>query len=234
MRIFAPMNSLITPQNFYEAIAGPVVYNDDSPYRLMMKRIDDIDTIYFQEGKKTVAEEISNRLSPAIKTVILKDLSAFGEELICQLDKVQTRILSDVDSLVKQYSSPDRARRDLSAALIMIHDMARKQLPLFVHSKYYCQYKSRDIKRLHEAAMRVTLLERLTGSNDKDVIEYYHAIIYHTAFACYKLTRRKASQFLLHMVDIVSREYDLQSPVATIYNDPPSTTDVAAQLTCAL
>lgn len=37
MRIFAPMNSLITPQNFYEAIAGPVVYIDKSPVATIYK-----------------------------------------------------------------------------------------------------------------------------------------------------------------------------------------------------
>lgn len=166
------MKITIQPQAFYDAIAGPVVYNDDSPYRLMMRRIDDIDTLYFQNGNKSVAEEIGDRLSPAIKAAILKDLSAYGESLISQSDKVEARILSDVEALVRQYPSTEEARRDLSAALVMIHDLARKQLPISAHSKYCCHYTSRDIKRLHEAAMRVTLFERLTGSNDKDVMEY--------------------------------------------------------------
>lgn len=43
------------------------------------------------------------------------------------------------------------------------------------------------------------------------------------AIASPVLTRRKTSQFLMSVVDSLSREYDLQSTVATIYNDPPST-----------
>lgn len=219
------MGKNIQPSTFFNAIAGPVVYDDDSPYQQMVKRIDDIDTIYFQSENRLVADEIADRLSPAIKAVILKELSAFGESLIRQSDEIEARILNDVEALVKSCASDDCVRLALSEALVQIHHLARRQLPILVNSKYCCSYTSRDIRSLHEAAIRVTLFEHLTRSNDKDVMAYYHAVIYHTAFACYKLTRRKASQFLLHMVDVVSRQYDLQSPVATIFNDPPSAPD---------
>ena len=207
----------LSPQLFFEAIAAPVIYNADSPYKLMTRKLNDIDIAYFQEGLP-----LGNRLDESIKIEIKKrivnDFTAYGRQLYEGSDAIRQQIIADVRRVVGMYPDIPSALADLSKAVEMMHFFVRKQL-CFVPIP---MYNSAELRELYAAAQKVTLVERVTGGNAKDVIVYYHALIEHTAWVCRMLTRRHASQFLMKMADALSREYNLNSPFATLFNDEPS------------
>ena len=207
----------LSPQLFFEAIAAPVIYNADSPYKQMTKKLNDIDIAYFQEGLP-----LGNRLDESIKIEIKKrivnDFTTYGRQLYESSDAIRQQIIANVRQAVGKYPDLPSALADLSKAMEMMHLFVRKQLG-FVPIP---MYNSAELRELYAAAQKVTLVERVTGGNAKDVIVYYHALIEHTAWVCRMLTRRRASQFLMQMVDCLSREYDVNSPFATMFNDAPS------------
>ena len=202
---------------FFEAIAGPVLYDEVSPYRLMTKKLNDIDIDYF-EGAVPLGKTVDKEIEIDIKHRILNDFVTYGNELLTnRAQTIEKVVVQNVRKLVAGYSDRSKALRDLNTSFGQMHQFVRKQL-CFVPIP---MYDNAELQELYAAAKRVTLLERVTGGNDKDVIKYYHALIEHCVWACRMLLRRRAGQFLMQMVDVLSREFDMRSCWATSYNDEP-------------
>ena len=214
---FAGDETMLSPQSFFGAMAAPVLYNVDSPYKLMSRKLDDIDMDYFQRGEP-LGNRLDGSLEMEIKTRILNDFKFYGEQLYENAESIKQQIIDDVRDLIFRYEDRATAFAHLSEAMERMHGFVRKQL-CFVPIPMYSR---KELKELYDEAKRVTLLERVTGGNGRDVIRYYHALIVHTVWACRMLTRRRAGQFLMQMVDRLSREFDMDSPMATFYNDEPT------------
>ena len=207
-------------QLFFNTIASPVLYNEDSPYRLMTKKLNDIDIDYFERIDATpLGKTLDDSLGLGLKKQIVGDFVAYGNSLIAEnSDRIERQIIKDVKLLVESSPNMIEALDSLKETMEYMHTFVRKQL-CFVPIP---MYDKAELRELYAAAKKVTLLERVTGGNDKDVIKYYHALIEHCVWACRMLLRRRAGQFLMKMVDVLSREFDLNSSVATSFNDNPS------------
>lgn len=205
-------------QVFFNVIASPVLYDNDSPYRLMTKKLNDIDIDYFQDSV-VLGKALDDSLKLELKKRIVDDFVAYGNTLIAEKAKeIERQIVLDVRLKIETSPNSTMALDALKEAFEYMHSFVRKQL-CFVPIPMYDNAELRD---LYSAAQKITLLEKVTGGNDKDVIRYYHALIEHTVWACRMLMRRKTGQFLMQMVDVLSHEFDMASSVATSYNDEPS------------
>lgn len=191
------------PQDFFEAIAGPILYADDSPYRLMTRKLNDIDIDYF-DGTIPLGKIVDKEIEIDLKHRIVNDFSAYGDELVAnKAEGIKEEIVGNVRSLASRYVNRADAICDLNKAFGLLRKLARNQLS-FVPTP---MYDKAELRELYNAAKQVTLLEKVMGSNDKDVIKYYHALIEHTVWLCRMLMRRRASQFLMQTVDVLSREF---------------------------
>lgn len=211
------MDTMRSSRNFFEAVASPIVYDDNSPYSLMVYHMNKLVADRYS-NIETLGERLNDDLSIRVKKEILNDFFSYGGSLLQQLPAIQERILHNVDSYFFSYPDRSEAFAHLNEALGDLYYFARKTLRYASQSRYTIV----DLKKLRAKAKQITLVERVTGSNSDDVIEYYHALVDHTADACRQLARRQASKFIMHMVDAISREFDLDAPFATIYNDEDS------------
>ena len=205
-------------QDLFNTIVSPVLYEDGSPYKLMVGKLNDIDIDYFQDSVP-LGRTVDADMEMNVKNSILNDFVSYGNEIISEnAASVERKIVEDVGILLLGYNNRSEGLNNLDAALGMIHRFVRKQLcfvPVPKHSKS-------ELQKMYHDAEKVTTFEWLTGSNDKDVIKYYHALIEHTVWSCRLLLRRRVGQYLMHIVDVLSRKYDLKSRWATSYNDEPS------------
>lgn len=193
-------------QTFFETIAAPVLYEKESPYKLMTRKLNDIDIDYFQ-GVIAMGQTLNNELSLDIKHRILSDFVKYGEDLIAiQSDPIEKKIITGISRIVNDYSSRDEAISDLTEALKKTERFIREQL-CFVPIP---MYDNAELRELYNAAKRITLLERVTGSNDKDVIKYYHALIEHTVWACRMLMRRRIGLYMTNIVTILSLKFKIK------------------------
>lgn len=216
-------NGKVCPSIFFEAIAGPILYDEEAPYRLMIKKLNDIDIDYFEKiDSAPLGKTLDNEMEIGIKHQILNDFVTYGNKLLAnRTNDIERAIIDNVQKLMNQYDDQIEAIQDLNESFGYMHNFVRKQL-CFVPNP---MYDKAEIRELYNAAKRVTMIEKITGGNDKDVIKYYHALIEHCVWACRMLLRRRTGQFLMQMVDVLSREFDISSQWATSYNDAPSETD---------
>lgn len=204
-------------KELFETIVGPVLYEDESPYKLMMKKFNDFDIDYFN-GPYILGDRLDETLNISVKQRIIHDFGEYGNLLIRENSEIiEERVKNDIGRWLEKQKDRKAALQQLDEVFANIHKFIRRQLNYIAKP----MYTKSELKELYEAAQRVTLIERVTGSNDKDVIRYYHALISHTVWACRMVTRRRASQYLMHLVDVLSREFDMSSRWATQFDDAP-------------
>ena len=202
-------------QKLFEMIVGPVLYDKGCPYKLMKNRLNDIDIDYF-EGIPVLGDRLDDSLCIELKKRIMSDFTEYGNQLIAEnSEKIAQKVKYEIKEWLVEQTDRKSALEQLDVVFHQIHEFTRKQLnyipaPLFTKS---------ELKELYDAALKVTLIERVTGGNEKDVIRYYHALVSHTVWVCRMLTRRRASQYLMQLVDELSREYDINSPWVTHFDD---------------
>lgn len=210
-------------KKLFETIVSPVLYDSDSPYKLMVQKLNDIDIDYF-ESPYVLGDRVDDDLRIELKKKILKDFIEYGNMLISDnSDRIERQVKSSIGEWLHAQPNRKEAKARLDDVFCQIHDFTRKTLtyvPLPMYSKS-------ELKDLYKAALKVTLFERVTGNNDKDVIRYYHALISHTVWSCRMMTRRRASQYLMSLTDMLSREFDVNSEWATHFDDAPCFADVS-------
>lgn len=202
-------------QKLFEMIVGPVLYDKECPYRLMKNRLSDIDIEYFEEIP-VLSDKLDDSLCMEVKRRIMNDFIGFGNQLIEDNSvKIAQKVKRDINEWLAYQTDRKQALKQLDDAFLQIHNFTRKHLN-YVPTPSFTKM---ELREMYEAAMKGTLIERVTGRNKKDVIRYYHALISHTVWACRMLTRRRASQYLMQLVDELSREYDINSPWGTHFDD---------------
>ena len=211
-------------KELFEMIVSPVLYDSDSPYKLMVQKLNDIDIDYF-EVPEALCDKVDNNLRIEIKQEILNDFIEYGKMLIRDnADRIERQVKSSIREWFSEQTNRKMALVQLDDVFRKIHDFTRRTLT-YVSMP---MYSKAELNELYEAALKVTLFERVTRSNDKDVIRYYHALISHTVWSCRMMTRRRASQYLIKLVDVLSREFDMNSEWATHYDDVPSFANTAS------
>lgn len=211
-------------KELFEMIVSPVLYDSDSPYKLMVQKLNDIDIDYF-EVPEALCDKVDNNLRIEIKKEILNDFFEYGKMLIRDnADRIERQVKSSIRKWFSEQTNRKMALVQLDDVFRKIHDFTRRTLT-YVSMP---MYSKAELNELYEAALKVTLFERVTRSNDKDVIRYYHALISHTVWSCRMMTRRRASQYLIKLVDVLSREFDMNSEWATHYDDVPSFANTAS------
>ena len=109
---------------FFEAIAGPILYDEVSPYRLMTKKLNDIDIDYF-EGAVPLGKTVDKEIEIDIKHRILNDFVTYGNELLTnRAQTIEKVVVQNVRKLVAGYSDRSEALRDLNTSFGQMHQTA--------------------------------------------------------------------------------------------------------------
>lgn len=194
---------------FFDTIAAPVIYENDSPYRLMMYKLNYIG--YLPNNGRLAGGKIDERLIADAKKQAIVDFKEYARQLQERADAIEHRIIDDVYRIVNNYKDRDTAIRDLKITLLKMNRFTRNQLLFIAVPKY----SLRDVNMLHDKAKHETMIERLNDNNGRDVQMFYRALMEHTVWILRQLTRRKAGQFLLHMVNIIADKFSLDLPWRT-------------------
>ena len=173
-------------KDFFYIIVEPVLYAEQSPYKLMTEKLNGIQMDCFL-GYDSLGGRVNKEMKfdMDIKRHILNDFISYGNELIAQRTKdIEKEVVEKTRSLVQQSGDQTKVLRCLIEALEDTRRFVRKQ---------------------------VTLIEHLSGSNDKDVFKYYHALVEHPVWTCRMLMRRRTGQYLMHLANVLSHEFGVSN-----------------------
>ena len=205
-------------------IISTVITLPSSPYQHMMRKVNAIDTDYFESITRD-ENILSPELNLELKDKVLNDIDEQTNRLLFDSDLME-QILADTRSCLEKEGNAETARQKLTDTAQELLKYAQDRL-LFIPTP---KYEDEELNRLYEQAKKVTLLEHIAQNNRKDIINFYHALMDRTEWECKALVERKTSQFLTKLAERLTETADTTTPANVTINgyvpQPIDTSDI--------
>lgn len=185
-------------KQLYRTIINRVVENEDSPYSLLMRKINDIDIDHF-DAVRNHEEEIHENLNMDLRNKVVNIFEAKAKELLCDSGLGETLLRQ-----VKEKSGVVRETMGQQSYEIYLSSLAT-ELKTYADSleikPRFPKYTNEDLRLMYEAAKRITLKERLLKSNVYDITAFHDALQDRTWWDYRVLVTNMTREFLLRLAE---------------------------------
>lgn len=175
-----------------EVVVAEVINKDDSPYKQMIGKVGSIGVDYFEhiERGNVLAEELNMNL----KEKVVSQFGQMYDKLLTEtgvVEKVMENVMAQARKATTE-TEKSATSKELMRVANNLKIYASNRL-LFIPK---VPYQESDLKEKFERAKRITLMEHIIQNNDKDVVDFYRALICCTEWECKNLIERQTSQLL--------------------------------------
>lgn len=205
-------------------IISTVITLPNSPYHRMMRKVNAIDTDYFEPITRD-ENILSPELNLELKDKVLNDINEQANRLLFDSDLME-QILADTRSRLEEEGNAETARQRLTNTAQELRKYAQDRL-LFIPTP---KHDDAELHKLYERAKEVTMMEHILQNNRTDIIAFYRALMDRTEWECKALVERKTSQFLTLLAERLTETADAATPVNATSNgyvpQPIDTSDI--------
>ena len=169
-----------------------IISFESSPYHQMIKKMNDIDSDYFDKIP-ACTEQLPSELDFQLKDNILKDFGKLADELLGQ--ELKSKCLNQ---LIKEWRSVPNHDNENRETLVKDTMASIKQIAtLYFSRENPCpKVDEETLQRKYKKAKRRSLGERIIQSNNADVIDFHHALMYKTVWECKELIEDRTIKFI--------------------------------------
>lgn len=171
--------------NIIDYVIDEVVHDGNSPYNMLLRKVNDIDVDYFENISRD-QEQLSDELSVELKDKVIVQFAMMADDLF-----VNSTLAARLSAVVRdkaEGSSPHL----LECVKEALQQYAADRLK-FIPSSHAT---SEELNKKYIAAKELTLAERFLRNNKADVIEFYHALLQATVYECRKLIEERTANFI--------------------------------------
>lgn len=174
--------------NYSTPLFNAVIFNDSSPYRQMVKKLYNIDTDYF-EKIPAWTEQLPSELDFQLKENILNDFKKLADELLNQ--EMKTKCIGDL--LEARETTVDSEKEIVEGTMASIKQFAT----LYFGRENPCpKVDEKTLQKKYKKAKRRNIFERIGQTNNADVIDFHHTLMYKTVWECKGLIERRVICFI--------------------------------------
>ena len=158
----------------------------------MIKKMYDIDSDYFDKIPAWT-EQLPSELDFQLKDNILKDFGKLADELFEQELKSKC-----IDQLIEEWESVPN-HEDENRETVFEGTMAsiKQFATLYFSRENPCPKVDEEaLLKKYNKAKRRGLFERIGQTNNADVIEFHHALMYKTVWECQELIEKRTISFI--------------------------------------
>lgn len=169
-----------------------IISEELSPYHQIIKKMNDIDTDYFDKIPAWT-EQLPSELDFQLKDNILKNFGKLADELLGQELKSKC-----IDLLIGKWKSIPN-HEDENREIIAEGTMAsiKQFATLYFSRENPCpKVDEETLLKKYKKAKRRGLFERIGQTNNTDVIEFHHALMYKTVCECKELIENRTISFI--------------------------------------
>lgn len=168
-----------------------IISEESSPYHQMIKKMNDIDSDYF-EKIPAWTEQLPSELDFQLKDNILKDFGKLADEVLGQ--ELKSKCMDLLIGEWKSIPNHDENRETLfEGAMASIKQFAT----LYFSRENPCPKVDEEaLQRKYKKAKRRSLGERIIQSNNADVIDFHHALMNKTVWECKELIEERTIRFI--------------------------------------
>lgn len=182
-------NNIVTPLGVLHEIERRVIEDEQSPFKTMLSKAKDIDVDYFEKISRS---EGINKLSEELN-LGLKDQVVEAFDKIADSYYVDGDLLDQLKALSLQEAEKAKDKKEFLATLAgLLERFADKEVP----SAGWSRYTNEDLLVKYKNAKEITPKEFFKGSNVKDILEFYSALMDNTWLACRELIVERTKIFL--------------------------------------
>ena len=188
-------------QKLMESIVSEVINKEDSLYKQMIGKAGCVAVDYF--GSIEMGNTMTEKLNMELKQKVVEKMGEMYERMMADEDIAGKVILlvKEQSAKAKREMGTDAVNKDLLKAANNLRLYAKNRL-LFV-PEAPCQEDA--LKEKYEEAKRITVMEHIMQNNEKDVIDFYRALIGRTEWECRIQIERKTSQLLTAIADRIEK-----------------------------
>lgn len=183
----------ILSQVIYDYILNSVVRNEDSPYSLLRKRVDDIDIMDIggtPGDSKVLPDYLSLDLKDEVVTRISQECDKYFRD-----ENSKNTLLVAVQSKILE-SAQNVNLTDIDAVLKNVRGSLEKYSESLLTAVQPSKYSEVELKEKYEKAKRITIIERITGNNVNDVIEFHRTLTHYTYWTCRYVIKKRTADYL--------------------------------------
>lgn len=169
-----------------------IISVESSPYHKLLEKMNGIDTDYF-EKIPAWTEQLPSELDFQLKDNILKDFGKLADELFEQELKSKC-----IDQLIEEWESVPN-HEDENRETVFEGTMAsiKQFATLYFSRENPCpKVDEETLLKKYNKAKRRGLFERIGQTNNADVIEFHHALMYKTVWECQELIEKRTISFI--------------------------------------
>lgn len=180
-------------QVIYDYVMNTVVRNENSPYSLLRQRVDDIDIIDIGETPGA-SKVLPDYLSLDLKDEVVMLISQECDKYFC--DKKSTNeLIAAVQSKISE-SAKNANRSDIGRVLNDVRNSLEKYSESLLTAVHPSKYSEVELKEKYEKAKKITIIERITGNNVNDVIEFHRTLTHYTYWTCRYVIKKRTADYL--------------------------------------
>ena len=183
-------NKETSSNTLFDFIISEVINKDDSPYKQMMKKVNDIDIDYFEDIERD-GEKICSELNMELKEIVVGRFKEMANELLTESD-LENRLLSGIRLQIGNSNDNDICHKVLPTVVNALGKYADERLLFILEPKY----DENELEKMYDNAKKITIIEHIMQNNKKDVIDFYHALMDRTEWECKALIEHRISLFL--------------------------------------
>ena len=183
---------VMSRKELINSIPNVVIYRDLSPYHQMTKKLYDIDVDYFDKIPAWT-ERLPSELDFQLKDNILKDFGKLADELLGLELKSKC-----IDQLIEEWESVPN-HEDENRETVFEGTMAsiKQFATLYFSRENPCpKVNEETLQKKYNKAKRRGLFELIGQTNNADVIDFHHALMYKTVWECKELIENRTISFI--------------------------------------
>lgn len=177
----------------YDLVMNLVYRGEDSPYKKLLKKVNDIDIDYFEDITRD-----GNKLVPELNMELMAKVVGQFEKKADELFSADfaARLLNEVIAQVETLTNAEKSNVLLSLSN-RIKKFAKDSL-FFIPQP---PYSSEGLTLKYEQAKKISIIEHVFQNNSTDIINFHHALMEQTVWACKDCIERRTSQFLTKLAE---------------------------------
>ena len=181
------------------AIIFSVLDQYDSPYRTLLRKVNNIDVEYFDHIDLN-SEVLNPQLTLDAKEKIINDVQALADNILTS--ELAQKLATEINLKLQKKNNPNFDEQLLKKTIFSLnHDIIDLHDSYLAYSTEPSSYDNNNLQKLFKKAQEITWLESILNTNKEDIKDFHDSLMNNIFWECKKLIVKRYLEFIRMMLD---------------------------------
>lgn len=171
----------------------------DSPYRTLLRKVNNIDKEYFDHIDLNT-EVLNPELTLELKEKIIDDVKALADNILTS--ELAQKLATEISLRIQEKNSTTYDEKSLKKAIFTLNqDIIDLHDAYIAYSSEFGPFDDNSLQKQFKEAQKITWLEDIMNTNKEDIKEFHNSLMNSTFWECKKLIVNRYLDFIRSMLD---------------------------------